>query len=118
MKRWRRFLHSLFHSRAADRDRQERDLKDEIAFHLRAEVERRQAAGQSPAEALASAQRDFGNLPLVEDVTRNMWGWRVARERVLQDVRFAGRTLVRDPSFTVVAFVTLALGIAATVSVF
>jgi putative ABC transport system permease protein len=102
----------------SDRDRHERDLKDEIAFHLAAETERRIAAGQAPDAARTSALRDFGNVPLVEDVTRNMWGWRMVRERVLHDIRFAVRLLMRDPSFTVVALTTLTLGIAATVSVY
>jgi len=101
-----------------DRDREERDLKDEIAFHLATETERRIAAGQSPEEARLSTRRDFGNVPLVEDVTRNMWGWMMIRERLLHDLRFAARLLGRDPSFTIVAVVTLALGIAATVTVF
>jgi predicted permease len=102
----------------SDRDRQERDLKDEIAFHLATETERRIAAGQAPDAARTSALRDFGNVPLVEDVTRNMWGWRMVRERVLHDIRFAIRLLMRDPSFTIVALTTLTLGIAATVSVY
>jgi predicted permease len=102
----------------SDRDRQERDLKDEIAFHLATETERRIDAGQAPDAARTSALRDFGNVPLVEDVTRNMWGWRMVRERVLHDIRFAIRLLMRDPSFTIVALTTLTLGIAATVSVY
>ena len=100
------------------RDSDERDLKDEIAFHLAAETERRIATGQSRDEARASAIRDFGNVPLVEDVTRNMWGWTMMRERLLHDVRFAIRLLVRDRSFTFVAVATLTLGIAATIAVY
>lgn len=102
----------------SDRDRQERDLKDEIAFHLAAETERRIAAGQKPDHARRAARRAFGNVPLVEDVTRNTWGPTMMRERLLHDIRFAARLLVRDRSFTVVAVTTLSLGIAATITVF
>ena len=93
-------------------------MKDEIAFHLAAETGRRIAAGQAPAEARVSARLAFGNIPLVEDVTRNMWGPTMMRERLLHDIRFAARLLVRDPSFTAVALTTLSLGIAATITVF
>jgi putative ABC transport system permease protein len=102
----------------SDRDHRERDLKDEIAFHLAAETQRRIDAGQTPEQARASARRDFGNVPLIEDVTRNMWGLTTMRERLFHDLRFAIRLLVRDPSFTFVSVATLTLGIAATVSVF
>jgi putative ABC transport system permease protein len=102
----------------SDRDRQERDLKDEIAFHLAAETERRIAAGHTPDQARTAARRAFGNVALVEDVTRNMWGPTIMRERLLHDIRFAARLLVRDPSFTAVALTTLSLGIAATITVF
>jgi hypothetical protein len=102
----------------AERDRQERDLKDEIAFHLSTETERRIHTGQTPDQAGASARRAFGNVALVEDVTRHMWGPTMMRERLLHDIRFAARLLVRDPSFTSVALTTLTLGIAATITVF
>ena len=64
-RRFRR-LTSLFGTREADRERQEQDLKDELDFHFKTEVERRVAAGLSTADALASAKRDFGNVPLDE----------------------------------------------------
>jgi len=102
----------------SDRDRREQDLKDEIAFHLAAETQRRIDAGDAPARARAAARRAFGNVPLVEDVTRNMWGPMMIRERILHDIRFALRLLARDRSFTFVSVATLTLGIAATVSVF
>ncbi len=95
----------------------DQDLKDEIAFHLAAETERGIDRGLAPQEARAQALRDFGNVPLVEEVTRGMWAT-AARERLVRDFRFAIRTLTRDASFSLVAIVTLALGIGATVSVF
>ena len=95
----------------------DKDLKDEIAFHLQAETARRIDRGESPGDARAHALREFGNVPLVEEVTRGMWAT-AARERLARDFRFALRTLTRDASFSLVAIVTLALGIGATVAVF
>ncbi len=98
-------------------DRADEDLRQEIAFHLATEAERRVEAGARPDEARASAARDFGNVPLVEEVTRGLSG-RVARERLVQDVRFAVRSLSRDATFSTVAIGMLALGIGATIAVF
>ena len=93
------------------------DLKDEIEFHLQAETARRIERGESPEQAHAHALREFGNVPLVEEVTRGMSA-AAARERLVRDFRFALRTLTRDASFSLIAIVTLALGIGATVAVF
>jgi putative ABC transport system permease protein len=112
--RWRAWLRRFSSAQAEQEDR---DLEQEIAFHLATEAERRVGMGQSPDEARASARRDFGNPPLVEEVTRGMSG-RAARERLVQDIRFAMRTLSRDVTFTSVALGMLALGIGATVTVF
>lgn len=101
-----------------ERERQERDLQDEIDFHLAIEVEERIAAGQSPDEARASARRAFGNVPLIQDVTRHMWGWTMVRERFLHDLKFAARLLIRDMPFTAIAVAMLSLGMASTISSF
>jgi putative ABC transport system permease protein len=106
MKRGLRWLLSLFGARAIDRERQEQDLKDELAFHFSTEVERRVAAGQSAADALASTKRDFGNVPLVEEVTRDMWGWSI------QDYKLGLRMLVKYPGLTIAGGLALAIAVA------
>jgi putative ABC transport system permease protein len=105
MRRRLRWLSSLIGPRAIDRARREQDLKDELAFHFSTEVERRVAAGQSPEDALASAKRDFGNVPLVEEVTRGMWGWS------MQDYKLGLRMLVKYPGLTIAGGLALAIAI-------
>ena len=97
--------------------RQEAELEEEIRFHLAAEMEERIAAGMSPEEAGAAARRDFGNVPLIRELTRETWGWGFA-ERFAQDVRGARRMMRRDPTFTAVAAGTLALAIGVNVVMF
>ena len=89
---------------------QESELDDEIRFHLGEEIEERIAAGMSPEQARAAARRDFGNVPLVRELTRETWGWGPA-ERLWQDARSALRLMRRNPGYTVAVVVTLALGI-------
>ena len=92
------------------RQRQEAELDEEIRFHLAEEMEERIAAGMSPEDARAAAQRDFGNVPLLRELTRETWGWGPA-ERLLQDVRSAIRGMRRNPGYTLAVVLTLALGI-------
>ncbi|HUQ83151.1 MAG TPA: ABC transporter permease [Gemmatimonadaceae bacterium] len=100
-----------------NRRRREQELDEELASHLRMAVAERVARGETPAAAERAARREFGNLGVVREVTRETWGggW---LERLAQDVRYGARTLRRSPAFSITAGLTLALGVGATTAVF
>lgn len=99
------------------RDADLRALDEEIRAHLAMAVTDRVARGESPDQALAAARREFGNVGLVKEVTRELWG-RMWLERLAMDVGYAVRSLRRAPAFSVVAIVTLALGIGVNTAMF
>src|SRR5579884_4263228 len=99
------------------RRRRNADLDQEIAAHLNMAIQDRIARGESPEEARLAAQREFGNVGLVKEVTRAAWTW-TAIETAFQDLRAAARGLAKAPGFTAAAVALIALGIGGNASVY
>jgi predicted permease len=93
------------------------DLDAEIQSHLAMAAADKRASGVDEETAARLARREFGNVALVKDVTRELHGW-VWLERLGQDFRFAMRQISRTPGFSFAVILTLALGIGVNTAVF
>src|SRR5437867_3986918 len=110
MSFWRRLLWRF--TRPADQD-----LDRELRAHLELEAEEQQESGLPPDEARYAARRAFGNVTLIKEDARAMWGWGWF-ERLMQDLKHSFRLASKNPGFTAAATLTLALGIGANTAIF
>jgi predicted permease len=109
---WLNRFSNLFCRRALNRE-----LEEELEFHMEARARDNIAAGMSAEQARQDAARRFGNRTLAKERTReaNLLGW---LESFVQDLRHGGRMFVKNPGFTALAVISLALGTGANTAMF
>jgi predicted permease len=99
------------------RSRLERDLEEELRFHIGMGTEANPRRGLAPPEAVSAARRQFGNSRRIRDSCRDLRRF-LSFEALLQDARFGLRMLLRHPGFTLAALAILGVGIGVNTSLF
>ena len=97
--------------------RMEREMDEEMAFHLEMEARKHVREGMTPEEAALRAHTDFGGVMREKERARDAWGIGLLQD-LTSDVRLALRSLRRSPAFAVVVVLSLAVGIGANTALF
>jgi predicted permease len=95
----------------------ERDLEEEMRFHIDRKGQDNHEAGMTDEEARHAARRQFGNTTSLREASREAWGL-ASIQALVRDIRYGARLYRRSPGFTAVAVLTLGLGLGVNIAIF